>query len=216
MFEGNITHGLEYISFREQPNFTQDIYKKKIFGFLWPLCFEYPHFKAWYNGLFVESGNLHTDREIIMCMHNVRLVGVAILKKTIAEKKICTLRVDQRYQRNGIGHELIERSLNWLEDDKPLITVRQSKAYQFQKLFEYFGFKLEQKYPMYYTFLGIEQVYNGELANSGSIIYNKIEHINLYNVLSMLIRKDEVIDTDALIRAIVYYEQQRARGFVPA
>lgn len=208
-----MTQTFEYVFLQKQQLLEQRILREKVYMFLWPLCFEYPRFRKWYNSLFEKSGEICNEREIIICLWAAQIVGVAILKKNEQERKICTLRVDHLFQRRGVGRTLIEKSLEWLDDERPLITVRQTKAEQFRKLFDYYGFKLEQSQRMYYTFLGTEHVYNGELPERKGIVYNRLECLNLSNLLFGLMRKGAQIDTDTLINAVVYYEQNRALDF---
>lgn len=166
-------HPIYFAYFSNEDVLSQNRFRYEIFRFLWPLCFEYPRFALWYRELFGTNGKLSSNREIVICLHNICIIGVAILKKTNEEKKICTLRVDKKYQHNGIGKVLIEKSLEWLAIDKPLVTVQESKAFQFERLFKYYGFALEQQWPRYYSFWEIEQVYNGELpANKPYILTN--------------------------------------------
>lgn len=103
-------------------------------------------------------------------------VGLAILKKTKLEKKICTLRVNRNFRGVGIGKKLIEFSLDWLECEKPLITLRKSKQPQFGKLFDYYGFELAQKNVDYYRMLSSELAFNGVLPKK-SIELGNFEQI---------------------------------------
>ena len=157
---------IQYVSFSKLFSHEQAYYRNAIYNFLWRLNFEYTDFRKWYNGLFSENATLNNGREIIICFFQNQIAGVSILKKSNKEKKICTLRVAKKFQKQGIGKDLILKSIEWLETDKPLITVRSSKAYQFEKLFQYFGFKQESIYYGYYSWLSSEIAYNGNLPTT--------------------------------------------------
>lgn len=128
------------------------------------LNIEYPDFYGWYDGLFQEDKELYDNREIIICEKECHIAGVVILKSTEEEKKICTLRVAKPFQRQGIGRKLMELSLEWLEEDKPLITMHKSKQHQFASLLDYYGFTLAEKQWNYYNIFSTELSYNGVLT----------------------------------------------------
>ena len=136
-------------------------YYNQIYVFLKWLNLEYPGFNTWYDNLFTENKELKSGREIIICEKEYSIAGIAILKSTEDEQKICTLRVAKRYQRRGIGKRLMELSFEWLQNDKPLLTMHSTKQRQFLHLMQYYGFELEQKNRNYYNIFSTELVYNG-------------------------------------------------------
>ncbi|EOS23433.1 hypothetical protein C806_02938 [Lachnospiraceae bacterium 3-1] len=154
--------------------FEKGLYQNHIYDFLKRLNIEYPGFSKWYKRLFVGKNELQNGREIIICEKDYRIAGVAILKSTEGEKKICTLRVAAPFQRQGIGKELMEMSFEWLQEDKPLITMHKSKQHEFAALLEYYGFVLEQTQWNYYNIFSTELSYNGILPEK-KIFFNKIE-----------------------------------------
>lgn len=164
----------EYFMYSELPIFEKPVYYRIIYEFLHSLIWEYPDFCQWYNSLFEENKELKRDREIIISRRNNNLLGVSILKKTQEERKICTLRVAKPYRSQGIGKNLMELSFDWLEDDKPLITIHKTKQGLFAPLFDYYGFKLEQKQWNYYSFFSTELAYNGILPEK-KILFNTLE-----------------------------------------
>ncbi len=155
-------------------DFNKTLYYREIYNFLKRLNIEYPGFSKWYHGLFLENRELRNDREIIICEKEYRIAGVAILKSTEEEKKICTLRVASPFQRQGIGKKLMEMSFEWLQEDKPLMTMHKSKQHQFTALLEYYGFALEQAQWNYYNIFSTELSYNGILTKK-KIFFSKIE-----------------------------------------
>lgn len=158
--------------------FEKGLYYSQIYNFLIRLNIEYPGFSKWYKGLFLENKELQDGREIIICEKEYRIAGVAILKSTEEEKKICTLRVAGPFQRQGIGRKLMEMSFEWLEDDKPLITMHKSKKHEFIALLDYYGFVLEQTQRNYYNIFSTELSYNGILPEK-KIFFNKIEIMDI-------------------------------------
>ena len=66
--------------------------------------------------------------------------GITILK-LYGNKKICTIRVGDKFQKQGLGTKMMIKSMEILECNKPLITVSNSRNNEFLKLFKYLGFK---------------------------------------------------------------------------
>lgn len=85
---------------------------------------EYPFFERWLSKVRDELMNSNI-RYIILCYEGniFNIKGVAILKKTSLENKICTLRVIDGYKRKGIGTMLYKNAIKILNDPAPLITV---------------------------------------------------------------------------------------------
>ena len=137
-------NGKRYYLYTSLSRELKKIYQYEIYRFLCRLVFEYQGFQAWYQGLYTEDFELKCNREIIICEDQFRIVGVAIIKNDLQEKKICTLRVAREYQHQGIGHNLVEMCMRQLHTDKPMITLHKSKLNQFEKLLRYYNFELEQ------------------------------------------------------------------------
>lgn len=156
---------MNYYTLKNFDILSQMAYAKKVYSFLFLLNFEYPKFTQWYNSLYKTNGLLNDEREIIICTVNRNIVGVAILKNSETEKKICTLRVLPTYQCLGIGSALLEKSFELLNNDKPLITIHISKYQSFKRLFEKYNFSLEQQMQGYYGLMRSELSYNGMLSD---------------------------------------------------
>lgn len=172
-----------YSQYSTLSSFEKRIYYSQIYDFLKRLNIEYPGFYKWYKKLFLESKELQIGREIFICEKAYQIVGVVILKSTKHEKKICTLRVATPFQRQGIGKKLMELSFEWLQEDKPLITMHKVKQHEFASLLNYYGFVLEQEQWNYYNIFSTELSYNGFLPEK-KIFFNKIELMDidfLYN-----------------------------------
>ena len=158
-----------YINYSELSPEQKSIYRMRIKIFLKKLVYEYNNFEEWFSQLFISDILLKNDREIIICECDYQLAGVAILKNDDIEKKICTLRVAKRFQKQGIGQHLMELSFEWLNDDKPLITIHNSKKHEFNKLFKRYNFELEEKKWGYYR---------GSLPEK-NFFFNRMEMIDL-------------------------------------
>ena len=155
---------IKFYKLSEMEIWQQRIYAEKIYKFLFLLNFEYPDFKKWYDTLFEKDGRIRTERQILLCLYNDELAGVAILKKNNVEDKICTLRVSGKYRQIGLGRALLKESINYLQNERPLITVHIAKYHSFKKLFDYFGFSLEQEILCCYGALKSELSYNGTIT----------------------------------------------------
>ena len=89
--------------------------------------FLYPNFKKWFNKILIENYNSPNKREIFICINKEKLLinicGVMILKKYKKEKKICTLYIERNFRNKKIGSQMIKKSFEYLETNKPLITI---------------------------------------------------------------------------------------------
>ncbi len=167
-----------YYKYSVLSSFEKAIYYEKIDRFLNQLAWEYPGFQQWYGALFHTNKELVCGREIIICEMGLSIAGIAILKSNEWEKKICTLRVAKPFQKQGIGRRLVECSFEWLQDDRPMITINKRKQHQFQPLFDYYGFSLEQKKWNYYRIFGTELVYNGLLPER-KVLFPKMKLLDI-------------------------------------
>ena len=102
-------------------------------------------------------------REILFSIIDDYISGIAILKNTPEERKICTLRVVDKFQHRGVAQVLVRNSFDFLDTEKPLITVSSVRDHQFKSLFDYFGFQKTFELSNYYKLDSSEIVYNGAL-----------------------------------------------------
>ena len=61
--------------------------------------------------------------EVIFIMDGNNIVGLAILKKSPDENKICTFMVCEEYRKKGYSKLLLEKSFEYLGTTMPLITI---------------------------------------------------------------------------------------------
>ncbi len=185
-------------------NIENSLVSQEIYQFLRILNVEYPAFKNWYWSLFDNEGFILNNREILYCKADNSIVAVAILKFNIDEKKICTFRVKKKYQGQGIGTMLMEKSLECLQTDKPLITVYKSKAKQFEKLFKYYNFKQEQSLKNYYRCFNTELSFNGILPEK-KIWLNKLDVEDLKKALKEFVKKSKSENIDEMLEDFIKY-----------
>ncbi len=145
----------------QYPSIEIDKYLVMVYHFLELLEDEYPGFYDWYFSKVVQQ--LDSDRSIILKILKDEVAGVAILKKSRSENKICTFRVLEKFQGIGIGTELMTDSLNLLETNSPIITVSESRIAQFSQMLSNFKFKLNSIHNDYYFKGNKEYSYNGTL-----------------------------------------------------
>ena len=203
--------GKKYYLYTSLSRELKKIYQGEIYNFLCRLGFEYQGFRSWYKGLYTREFELKYNREIIICEDQFRIIGVAILKNDLKEKKICTLRVARECQHQGIGHNLVELSMHQLNTDKPMITLHKSKLNQFEKLLAYYNFVLEQTQKHYYSIFSTELVFNGLLPEK-ELLFNKIELMDMEKIYRDFVhagKKNLEEYMDACIRCWYNREQMR-------
>lgn len=115
------------------------------------LAFEYPFFMEWLEKVFLELKSSDNRIILLYCENDIfDIKGVSILKKTKEERKICTLRVVNPYRYQGIGTCLLKKSIELLEDSKPLITVSGIHMKEFVPFLKKHGFILRDKVKSLY------------------------------------------------------------------
>lgn len=127
----------------------------------------YPLFSEWLEKVFRELETTDT-RKIILCITNdiFNVVGVAIIKNTEEERKICTLRVSEQYQRQGIGSNLLQRAIHELKTPLPLITVSEIYLEDFKPFLYKHGFKLKDKVKSLYKKGQYEYFFNEKFKHN--------------------------------------------------
>jgi ribosomal protein S18 acetylase RimI-like enzyme len=144
--------------------------KEKLYNNLKDLADSYPNFEDWfYNIVMPQMEVKNGKREIIIAISEVEnrekylLTGIAILKNTVEEKKICTFRVHKDFRNQGIGTGLFEECFKYLGTRKPKITISENTIEMFKKHIEYYEFDKCETLEGYYKNGIKEYVYNGKL-----------------------------------------------------
>lgn len=122
---------------------------------------DYPQHKDWFfNKHIPQIGN---GREVIYITAYGNICGVAFLKNTVSEKKICTFYVAE-YSRNiGIGSALLKASFGYLQTERPLISMPKYKVRFFLYYVYKYDWKITQILSNYYNNENDEVVFNGNL-----------------------------------------------------
>jgi len=152
------THEIKIIRFDKTLSHRDNIIKE-IFSFLVELDCDYPNFRVWLSKVFRQIG---TGKRILLVVYDEidNIAGIAILKKCNYEKKICTLRVRTDMKNKGIGSLLIRKSIEELNENKPLITVSEHHIQEFRSLFKKFKFTRSETIKSLYKDGVKEFIYN--------------------------------------------------------
>lgn len=127
--------------------------------FLCDLSSDYPGIDRWYIEKVVQ-GEFVGTRHVFRIEREDRLVALGIAKDEGGEKKICTVRVHPCYIGRGLGVRVFDHLLNWLQTDRPVLTVSERKLPQFQRLFDHYGFVITSVTPNQYRRGVSELAYN--------------------------------------------------------
>ncbi len=138
-------------------------------GYLETLSDFYPSFGAWFTEK-VMPGVAAGERTIVLQNTSGVLSGIAVLKNTPEEQKLCCLRVLPEFQGTGAGVRLFDKSFDLLNNKSPLLSVSEEQLPAFEKIFRYFGFEYAQEYCGIYRPKKTEISFNGLLIPQGNII----------------------------------------------
>lgn len=130
---------------------------------------DYPDYKSWFLTTQV-PGLYDNTRNIIIAHIKDKIVGFISLKKTKEEKKICTFYVEKNFRRNKIGTILVERAINYLEDEKPLITIPFNKLNEFTRIGEKLSWEITDIRENMYRADIPEVIVNGNASETSSNI----------------------------------------------
>lgn len=125
------------------------------------LSFDYPKHKEWFFNKHLKS--IGQDREVIYITLYNNICGVAFLKKTSDEKKICTFYVSEHSRNKGVGSALLQACFDFLETEQPLISMPKHKVRYFLYYVYKYNWKITQILPSFYNKENDEVVFNGNL-----------------------------------------------------
>ena len=123
---------------------------------------DYPDYKEWYQTIQV-PGIYDGTRNIIIAHINDRIVGFVSLKKLSTEKKICTFYVEKSFRRNQIGSLLAQKAVDYLEEERPLITIPMDKLGEFTRIAEKYNWEISDIKENLYRTGTPEVIVNGEI-----------------------------------------------------
>jgi len=138
-----------------------------------PISRMYPGFSSWYWDKVVPGILMGEDKIIMAETSKGDLVGVSVIKKSIAEHKLRSVRLTERFQNKGFGLYLIDESLKQLGVDKPIASVAEEMINDYSRiLVNRYGFDLTHVYNGLYRKGVLEYEFNGfKNLDKASIIY---------------------------------------------
>ena len=156
----SIKHYLGALSPYNYRSFTNQLYDNTAH-----LKEDYPCYREWFYD--VQLAGLCTDERDILLAHAsndpYNIIGMACLKNTPAERKLCTLVIDNGYRGLGIGGNMVDAAIAKLGTNKPFFTVPDYKLGMFQALINQHAWQLEQRVHGYYNDRHSELCFNGKL-----------------------------------------------------
>lgn len=124
---------------------------------------DYPKYFEWYWSKNIPRVFNGTG-EIVVCIIDDNIAGIASLKKINTEKKICTFFVVKEYRGQHVATKMLEYIFEYLGTSKPLITITDRKVLSFVPIIKKYNWKLTQITSKdYYNNASCEFVYNGRL-----------------------------------------------------
>ncbi len=130
----------------------------------------YPEYAEWFIKKHVPGIYVGT-RNTIIAVDNNKIVGVSNIKSS--ENKLCTLYFEPKYRRYRLGNKLVEESINYLNNSKPLITMPSSYLPQFKNIIKRFDWELTDCIDDCYIKDTSELVFNGELSETNKQLTNE-------------------------------------------
>lgn len=109
----------------------------------------YPNFEGWLTFKFL--GNLASGKRKLIVAHNgYNALGYALLKQDSQESKICTFYVLEGFRGQGVGFNLMQRSMEVLDSEETFITVSDERLKELSPLLQAKGFELSSSVPNMY------------------------------------------------------------------
>ncbi|MGV2111673.1 GNAT family N-acetyltransferase [Agrobacterium salinitolerans] len=115
--------------------------EQEVLQFIGSLSEDYPDIQSWYVNKVIPGLRIGT-RFLLPVHREEKLVAVGIAKNDGFERKICTVRVAPHHAGRGLGPRVFDGLLKWLNDDQPGLTVSATKLPAFERIFDWYGFKL--------------------------------------------------------------------------
>jgi hypothetical protein len=133
----------------------------EIFAAIGPLETTYPGFRKWFFGTVVPAS--YDERAVFVTKAHNRILGVGIAKRSLTERKLCTLWTAPAARDNGVALAIADRAFDWLETSHPLFTVPEERISEFQGLLKRWQFNRTNAVVGYYRPNKTEYVFNGRL-----------------------------------------------------
>lgn len=130
---------MQSINYASLFSYDRQVSLLQINHFLSDISVLYPNFNDWLQYKFYQPSH-ESQRKIIIAHNGTALLGVALLKKSHNENKICTLYTSPFHQGQGIGSQLVDLSLQYFDSPDVLITVAQEKLIELAPILKSKGF----------------------------------------------------------------------------
>lgn len=153
---------------------------------------DYPDYRQWFQTVQI-PGIYDGTRNIIVAHINDKIVGFVSLKKT-DEKKICTFYVEKNYRKNKIGALLAEKAIDYLEEEKPLITIPMDKLHEFIKIASKYNWKVTEIKENLYRTTTPEVIVNGSINSTQTILQDNEKTLKkVYRIYKMITLKKKIL-----------------------
>ena len=153
---------------------------------------DYPDYRQWFQTVQI-PGIYDGTRNIIVAHINDKIVGFVSLKKT-DEKKICTFYVEKNYRINKIGALLAEKAINYLEEEKPLITIPMDKLHEFIKIASKYNWEVTEIKENLYRTTTPEVIVNGSISTTQTILQDNEKTLKkVYRIYKMITLKKKIL-----------------------
>ncbi len=174
---------------------------------------EYPFFLKWLQKVFEELQTSEKRLVLIYCSDEsiFDIKGVAILKNTVEERKICTLRVMNPYRHQGIGTLLLNKSIELLNDPYPLITVSGIHMDIFGPFLRKNGFVLKDKIKSLYRRGCYEYFYNVPYKHEVVLLSIRPEYVKHIIEGTKKVEFRKKIFSDSVQKVVVYSSSPQKR-----
>ena len=110
---------------------------------------QYPEYLKWFYTVNLPRV-FKKEGDIIFYLDGLEIVSLSTLKNT-DEKKICTLLVNEDYQKRGYSKQILEDSFEYLGTDKPLITIPTNRLKEFNKIIDTYHWIESDRTDEYYS-----------------------------------------------------------------
>lgn len=138
-----------------------DMNPSDVLNLLEPLGRIYPAFRPWYLHK-VMPGLQDGSRRVLAAAADDRVLGVAILKKSASELKLCTLWTDPAAP-SGTSDCLLEASFDWLGTRRPVFSVPDDILPRMRRLISEMDATSAEELVGVYRPGVVEHLFNGRL-----------------------------------------------------
>lgn len=143
--------------------------EREALAFVLPLSPDYPGIEEWFTRKVV-PGLREGTRYLVRIERNGQIAALGIAKAEGGESKICTVRIAPEFVGRGMGIRVFEDLMGWLDTDRPLATVSDTKLGDFQRIFEHYGYRLTSVRTGLYVPGRAEYLFNEPLSPWGRAV----------------------------------------------